>query len=67
MKGPRDVSKILTHCFASVFEQGNLMCFSNEVSERKGYKIEKSGKVFTYVSYHHYLRTDTHNQNVSKI
>ena len=42
-KGPRVVSKILTHFFASVCEQagGNLMCFSNEVSEREGYKIEK--------------------------
>lgn len=41
-KGPRVVSKILTHFFASVCEQGgNLMCFSNEVSER-GYKKEKN-------------------------
>ena len=41
-KGPRVVSKILTHFFASVCEQGgNLMCFSNEVSER-GDKIEKN-------------------------
>ena len=41
-KGPRVVSKILTHFFASVCEQGgNLMCFSNEVSER-GDQIEKN-------------------------
>ena len=41
-KGPRVVSKILTHFFASVCEQGgNLMCFKYEVSDR-GDKIEKN-------------------------
>ena len=68
MKGPRIVSKILTHFFASVCEQGgNLMCFSNEESEREGYKIQKIREIFAYIRYHYYIRKDTHKQNVSKI
>lgn len=49
-KGPRVVSKILTHFFASVCEQGgNLMCFKYEVSDR-GDKIEKKSDKFLPIS-----------------